>query len=102
MTTIAFATAIFLLFTIGLGLIRVFRGPTTGDRLLSVQLFGTTGAAIVVVLSVSEGNKAFLDIGLIFALLAGILGVVFTRYWLSEEEETSAPASSSNEIVEES
>lgn len=77
----ASAAALFLLINIALGLVRILRGPTTADRLLSVQLFGTTGTAILVLLSLRDDAPAYLNIALIFALLAGVLGVVFTRYW---------------------
>ncbi|MCS6835369.1 MAG: multiple resistance and pH regulation protein F, partial [Anaerolineae bacterium] len=39
--------ALFLLLNIGLGLLRIWRGPTAADRLLAVQLFGTTGSAVL-------------------------------------------------------
>ncbi len=72
--------ALFLMLNIVAGMARVLRGPTTADRLLAVQLFGTTGTAILILFSLQTGNKAFQDLALIFALLAGILGVTFTRY----------------------
>ncbi len=74
------AAALFLIVNVGLGLIRVLRGPSRHDRLLTVQLFGTTGAAILVIFSLELQDEAYLDIALIFALLAGIIGVTFTRY----------------------
>lgn len=72
--------AIFLLLNIGAGLIRVLMGPTTADRLLSVQLFGTTGTTILILLSLETNNESFQNVALIFALLASILGVTFTQY----------------------
>lgn len=74
------AAALFLIINVGLGLIRVLRGPSRYDRLLTVQLFGTTGAAILIIFSLELDDEAYLDIALIFALLAGIIGVAFTRY----------------------
>ncbi|MFQ3567320.1 MAG: monovalent cation/H+ antiporter complex subunit F [Aggregatilineales bacterium] len=74
------AAAFFLLLNIGAGLIRILRGPTASDRLLTIQLFGTTGTTILILLSLEARNEAFQDVSLVFALLAGILGVVFTRY----------------------
>lgn len=72
---------IFLLLTIGAGMVRVLRGPTPADRLLAIQLFGTTGTAILLLLSLDAGfEESFQNIALIFALLAGILGITFTRY----------------------
>lgn len=80
MTLVYQIAAIFLLLNIGAGLIRVLMGPTTADRLLSVQLFGTTGTTILILLSLETNNESFQNVALIFALLASILGVTFTQY----------------------
>lgn len=88
MDTIIAIVTVFLLLNIAAGLVRVFLGPTPADRLLSIQLFGTTGTAILCLLAVVDGNRDYLNIALVFALLAAILGVVFTRYWQEDDEET--------------
>jgi multicomponent Na+:H+ antiporter subunit F len=80
MTIVYQVAVIFLLVTIGAGLIRILRGPTPADRLLAVQLFGTTGTAILILLSMESNNDSYKNVALAFALLAGILGVAFTRY----------------------
>ncbi|MCE7874426.1 multiple resistance and pH regulation protein F [bacterium CPR1] len=80
MTAVYVAAALFLLATIAAGLIRIWRGPTRADRLLSVQLFGTAGTATLLLLSLASGEDAYRNVALVFALLAGILGVAFTRY----------------------
>lgn len=72
--------ALFLLLTIGAGLVRVARGPAAADRLLAVQLFGTAGTAILILLSLAAEDGSYRNIALVFALLAGVLGVAFTRY----------------------
>ncbi len=72
--------ALFLLLNISAGLLRIVRGRTSADRLLAVQLLGTTGAAILILLSLATAERAYQTIALIFAVLAGILGVTFTRY----------------------
>jgi multicomponent Na+:H+ antiporter subunit F len=72
--------ALFLIINVGAGLIRVLRGPSRFDRLLAVQLFGTTGTAILILFALDLQDEAYKDLALIFALLAGIIGVAFTRY----------------------
>jgi multicomponent Na+:H+ antiporter subunit F len=72
--------ALFLIANVGVGLVRVLRGPSRFDRLLAVQLFGTTGTAILVIFSLELQDEAYKDLAFIFALLAGIIGVAFTRY----------------------
>ncbi|MDW8173593.1 MAG: monovalent cation/H+ antiporter complex subunit F [Anaerolineae bacterium] len=81
--------ALFLLLNIGLGLLRIWRGPTAADRLLAVQLFGTTGSAVLIVLSLDSHSEALQDVALVFALLAGVLGVAFTRYGQSTSSDPS-------------
>ena len=82
--------ALFLMLNIALGLVRIWRGPTAADRLLAVQLFGTTGSAVLIVLSLDSGQEALQDVALVFALLAGVLGVASTRYGQSESIDPSS------------
>jgi multicomponent Na+:H+ antiporter subunit F len=87
-TLIYQAVAVFLLLNIGAGLIRIWRGPTPADRLLAVQLFGTTGTAILLLLALAQDDESLKNIALVFALLASVLGVVFTRY--GQEQKADA------------
>lgn len=71
--------ALFLLLNILIGLMRVLRGPTPADRMLSAQLFGTTGVAILLLLAQGWGIPALRDVALVFALLGGLAAVAFVR-----------------------
>uniref|UniRef100_UPI002FDB87A6 monovalent cation/H+ antiporter complex subunit F n=1 Tax=Arsukibacterium sp. TaxID=1977258 RepID=UPI002FDB87A6 len=62
--------ALALLMTMVLGLWRVIKGPSLLDRLLSVQLFGTTGVALCLVLAVALEQPALRDVALVLAVLA--------------------------------
>lgn len=62
--------ALALLLTMVLGLWRVIKGPSLLDRLLSVQLFGTTGVALCLVLAVALEQPALRDVALVLAVLA--------------------------------
>jgi multicomponent Na+:H+ antiporter subunit F len=76
------AAAAALLLTLLAGLVRVFRGPTPADRMLAAQLFGTTGVAILALLSRVEEIPALLDVAMVFAVLAAITMIAFVRrYW---------------------
>jgi multicomponent Na+:H+ antiporter subunit F len=81
--------ALFLFANLLVTLWRALRGPTAADRLLAALLFGTTGVAILALLSVFAGN-ALLDAALVLALLAAITGAAFAqrawRYPASESE----------------
>jgi multicomponent Na+:H+ antiporter subunit F len=58
---------------------RVRRGPTAADRMLAAQLFGTTAAAVLLLLAEAAGTPALRDVALVFALLAAITVTAFTR-----------------------
>ena len=79
MTEIYIGLALILLLTIAIGLVRVLRGPTTTDRMLAAQLFGTTAVAILLLLGQASGNNAIWDVALIFALLTAVAAVTFVR-----------------------
>mgnify|MGYP002636676569 CR=1 FL=1 len=74
------AAVLLLLLLIGVGLRRVLAGPTAADRLLAVQLFGTLGAAIVLLLGRVQGDRAFTDLALTFAMLAAVFSIAFARH----------------------
>lgn len=67
-----------LMLSLLLGLLRVLRGPGTGDRMLATQLIGTTGVGLLLLLSVSPGQQALIDVALILALLAAVAAAAFT------------------------
>ncbi|AHY46268.1 Multisubunit Na+/H+ antiporter MnhF subunit [Rubrobacter radiotolerans] len=69
--------AVFLLASILAGLVRVFLGPTPADRMLSAQLFGTTGVAILLLLALALGSPALVDVALALGLLAAVATVAF-------------------------
>jgi len=73
------AIALFLLLNIIAGLRRVFRGPTMGDRMLAIQLFGTTGVGILLLLAQSLDEPPLRDVALVFALLAVLAMVAFVK-----------------------
>lgn len=72
------AAMVLLLSLVG-GLIRIWRGPAAADRMLAAQLFGTTGVAILLVLSLVMEQPALIDVALVLALLAVIAMVAFVR-----------------------
>ncbi len=71
--------ALFLLANILAGLKRIIKGPSMGDRMLSLQLFGTTGVAILLLLAQSFAEPALRDVALVFALLAVLAMVAYVR-----------------------
>jgi multicomponent Na+:H+ antiporter subunit F len=78
---------VFLLLNIALGLFRVWRGPTVGDRLLTTQLFGTTGIAILLVLAGYLQELALLNVAITFNVLAIILVISLVQVWKNKKGE---------------
>jgi len=78
---------IFLLLNIALGLIRVWRGPTVADRLLTTQLFGTTGMAILLVLAGYLKQPTFLNVAITFNVLAILLVIGLVIVWNKRKGE---------------
>lgn len=72
--------ALVLLLSILAGLWRVFHGPTRADRLLAIQLFSTTGAALLLIMAEQQAQPALLDAALILALLAAIVTAALVRF----------------------
>lgn len=70
---------VLLLLTLIIGLWRVLRGPRRVDRLLAVQLFGTTGTAILLVLAQWQGAPALRDAALVLALLAAMISAALVQ-----------------------
>jgi multicomponent Na+:H+ antiporter subunit F len=83
MTAVYWGVCALLLATVAVGLWRFFRGPTAADRLMVTQLFGTTGVAICLLLSVALDNAAILDVALALALLAVVTTAAFARFFWS-------------------
>jgi len=73
MSELLLVCALALMLSLFLGLLRVIRGPGAGDRMLAMQLIGTTGVSVALVLSVSLNQPA-----LILALLAAVAAAAFT------------------------
>jgi multicomponent Na+:H+ antiporter subunit F len=70
--------ALGLVLSLLLGLLRVLMGPSDGDRMLAVQLIGTVGVALLLLLGALFDQPALTDVALLLALLAGVAAAAFT------------------------
>lgn len=85
--------ALILLANLLASLVRVVLGPTAADRLLAALLFGTTGVAVLLLLSEAGNDPALIDVALVFALLAAITGAAFAqRAWRHGEQNSDGGA----------
>jgi multicomponent Na+:H+ antiporter subunit F len=74
-----FAVGVAILLSVAAGLALIRRGATAGDRLLAVQLVGTGGVAVLLVLGSATGQEALVDVALVYALLASGLLIAFVK-----------------------
>ena len=80
--------ALLLMLTLLAGLWRVVKGPTAADRMTAAQLFGTTGVAMLMILTKGLAMPVLRDVALVFALLAAVTLIGFLRhYWHPEEDK---------------
>lgn len=68
-----------LLLTIVVGLGRVVLGPERVDRLLAIQLFGTAGTALLLVLAQWQNQPALRDVALLLGLLAAVASAALVQ-----------------------
>ena len=83
------AAAAFVLATVGVGLVRLLRGPTDVDRVMAVQLLGTGGAAVLVLVAAATATPAVVDVALVVALVAAFASAAFVTS--PDGGEASAP-----------
>jgi multicomponent Na+:H+ antiporter subunit F len=71
-------TALALLVTLVLGLLRAFLGPTIHDRILAVNVVGTKTVLMIALLGFIVGRPEFIDTAIVYALLnyIGIIAVL--------------------------
>ena len=76
---VAATTAI--LVTMALALVRALLGPTVFDRILAVNMFNTKTVLIIAVLGFLTGRPDFLDIALVYALIAFISTIAVLKFF---------------------
>jgi multicomponent Na+:H+ antiporter subunit F len=69
--------ALVVLAIVALGLARVLLGPAEADRMMSAQLVGTGGIAVLLLLAVATDTPSLLDVALSLALLSGFASIAF-------------------------
>ncbi|WP_027469797.1 monovalent cation/H+ antiporter complex subunit F [Deefgea rivuli] len=79
------AACLVLLFT-ALSLLRLLRRPSDLDRILSAQLIGTGGVAILLLIGAASDEPAAIDVALTFALLAALAAIAFVKAAASSEK----------------
>ena len=78
-TNFLLVAAAFVLLMVAIGLARILYGPADVDRILSVQLIGSGGVAVLLLLSVGMNLAPIMDVALMLGLLATFVSVAFLR-----------------------
>ncbi|WP_324736039.1 monovalent cation/H+ antiporter complex subunit F [Thermococcus sp. SY098] len=63
-----------------LSMYRFFRGPTTVDRLVAVDIMTTITTGLMVLFALYYRRAIFLDVALVYAVLAFLGVIAFARY----------------------
>ncbi|WP_051340926.1 monovalent cation/H+ antiporter complex subunit F [Azospirillum halopraeferens] len=79
MQTLNIAVALFLLANAGVGLLLLRRERTIADRLVIVNLMGTTSVVAVLLVGAAAGMAAADDVALVAAMLAPFTSLTFAR-----------------------
>jgi multicomponent Na+:H+ antiporter subunit F len=75
MTNFLFGAAAFILAVVTLALFRILRRPADVDRMMAVQLLGSGGVAVLLLIAVAIEIPAIVDVALMLALLAAFMAV---------------------------
>ena len=63
-----------------LAFVRVVRGPTLPDRVVAIDLIGILIVGMIVVGAAETGQRAFLDVAIVFALISFVGTVAYAGY----------------------
>lgn len=95
------ATAVAILITMTLALIRAMLGPTIFDRVLALNMFGTKTVLLICVVGFLTKRTDFLDLALLYSLM-NFIGMVallrFSEYGSFGEEGTQKFAANKNNL----
>lgn len=69
-----------------LSFVRLFKGPNVADRVISLDLIITIGIGLVTAFSIRMGQAMFLDVAMIFALIA-FLGTIAFSFYLDKRKK---------------
>ncbi|HLT93067.1 MAG TPA: monovalent cation/H+ antiporter complex subunit F [Membranihabitans sp.] len=67
--------------------IRLYKGPNIPDRIIALDLIITIGIAMVTAFSIRSGKALFLDVAMIFALIA-FLGTIALSFYLYKSRQS--------------
>lgn len=70
-----------------LAFIRLVKGPTLADRVVSLDLISFLAIGLIVVYAIDRRNVEFLDIAIALALVAFLATIAFARFIMHRYED---------------
>ncbi len=71
---------IFLSLTIILCMIRAIKGPSSADRLISINVIGTKTIVLILIVSFILKETYFIDVALVYALISFISTIAISKF----------------------
>ena len=71
--------AIFIVF------VRAIRGPTTPDRVLSVDTINSIVIALIVIFGIYYGNEMVIDIAIVYAMMSFLGTIAISKHVMGKE-----------------
>lgn len=72
-------TAVFVLY-------RVIKGPTVQDRIIAINIVGTSTVVVIALVAAGLDRPEFLDIALVYALLNFVLSIAAAKFTIDRGE----------------
>lgn len=83
--TALFAVMPMLMLSLVLIMVRLIKGPTLLDRVISADLFSTTSIGVVITFSILFGERKFMDVVVLMSVLMFLSTVAFSFYFVKKE-----------------
>lgn len=80
MATVYLVAASILMVLTFLCLTRAALGPTAADRVVAINVIGTKTMVIIALVSFLFGQQFFLDVALVYALIAFVMTIGVAKY----------------------
>jgi multicomponent Na+:H+ antiporter subunit F len=80
MTNVPFIFSVLLIICCFLCLYRIFRGPTSADRIVAVDILGILVVGFCALFAVYTPRKFFMDIAIVWVLLGFIGALALAKY----------------------
>lgn len=78
---LTFATGCFAI-ALAMNLWRLMDAPTTADRVVALDTMAINIIALVVILGISTGIKAFFEVSVVMAMVGFVSSVAYARFFL--------------------